>query len=291
MAIKIYSRLNKEIYEEEEYGQKSVNFLYNNFFGRIILRLLISRKFFSKIASIYYHTKFSVKDIPEFIEKNNIDMSDYEEKEYSSFNDFFTRKILVGKRPLPTNNDSLIAVADSKLSVYNIDENQKVNIKGIEYTVEELVDDRELARNYVGGKCLIFRLCVDDYHRFSYIEKGNLDYHKVIKGSLHTVRDTAKKFRFYAKNQRELEVLNTTTLGKVVQIDVGAIMIGKIKNYHLETFERGEEKGYFYYGGSTVVVLIEKEKILIDEDITKYSNEDIEVKVKLGEKIGVVLNN
>ncbi len=287
MSLKVYNRTTREIYLEEEFGQKEIEFMYNNFFGRILLRLFISRKFFSKLLAFPKHRASSVKDIPNFVKENNINMDEYEEKTYTSFNDFFTRKVKSEMRPIAKEPDQLISVADSKLSVYDINEDSNLNIKGIDYKLHELVNDVALADEFNGGKCLIFRLCVDDYHRFAYIDDGEMLDYKVINGSLHTVRDAAKKFRIYAKNQREYQVLNTKNFGKVVQIDVGAILVGRIKNYCNKTFKRGEEKGYFYYGGSTVVVLLKKDCAIIDEDIEEYSKQGIETKVKYGEKIGI----
>ena len=145
-----------------------------------------------------------------------------------------------------------------------------------------------LANRFCGGYCLIFRLEVDDYHRYCYIDNGTKTDNTFIAGELHTVNPVAlERYNIYKRNSREYTVLHTENFGDVVQVEVGAMMVGRIVNHHGEGgFCRGEEKGKFEFGGSTIVMLFGKDTICPDEDILRNSAEGIETVVKYGEKIG-----
>lgn len=275
-----YYNLSNKKYIKEEDKSKSLSFLYNNLIGRILLKVATS-KIISRIYALYMNSKLSTLKIKKFIKKNNIDISEYKEKKYKSFNEFFMREIKEDKRKI---NNGLIAIADSKLSVYKIDENLKLNIKNSIYTVDELIG--EDASNYKDGYALIYRLCVDDYHHYIFPDDGKIVKTKKIKGILHTVRPIAlKKYKVFSENSREVTILDTKNYGRVAYIEVGAMMIGKIVNNDLKTFKKGEDKGHFEFGGSTVILLYQKNKININKVIEDNSKNDIETIVKMGENI------
>lgn len=284
MKTQIVNRKDKEKYTEK--SPLPATILYKTIIGGVVLAFA-TRKTVSKVSSIYMNSKSSVKRIDKFIKKNKINMDDYPKREYLSFNDFFTRKILKNKRPFSKKQNDLISVADSKLLVYEINDKTEMIIKNKKYTLKELLRDKNLAREYKGGICLVFRLTVDDYHRYSFVDDGNVIKSKKINGILHTVGPIAfRRYKVFKENQREYSVLNTKNFGKVIQMEVGALMVGKIVNYNIEKFHRGDEKGYFLFGGSTVVLIFKKDIVEIDEDILKNSSVGIETKVKLGETIG-----
>lgn len=261
--------------------------LYGTFLGRCALKILVC-KFVTNLGGIYMNSKLSRRKIDSFIVENNIDMSEYENREFVSYNDFFTRKIVPGKRPFIANKDIFISPADSKLSCYLIDEDSIFTIKDTTYSLSALLEDASLAKQYHGGLCLIFRLTVDDYHRYSHVDNGKIIYSKYIKGQFHTVNPIANDYYpIYTRNTREYAIIETENFGKIVQMEVGAMMVGKIVNHKETTCIKGQEKGMFEFGGSTVVILVQKEQIVIDEDIVNNSMQDKETVVKLGEKIGV----
>ena len=284
MKTEIVDRKNKKKYTEK--SPVSATVLYKTLIGGVVLAIA-TRKTISKISSVYMNSKASTKRIDKFIKKNKIDMTDYPKREYKSFNDFFTRKVIEGKRPISKDRDDLISVADSKLLVYDINEKTEMLIKGKTYTVRDLLRDKKLSNEYRNGKCLVFRLTVDDYHRYSFVDEGTLVRTKKINGILHTVGPIAfKRYRVFKENQREYSVLETKNFGTVIQMEVGALMVGKIVNHDIKKFKRGEEKGYFLFGGSTVVLFFKENQIEIDRDILKNSRLGLETKVKLGEVIG-----
>ena len=269
-------------------GQKgAINFLYENAFGRLILKLL-TRPFISKAAGFVLNRRVSTVFIKSFVKNNNIDLSLYEDKKYRSYNEFFCRKIKPENRPFETNTEALPSPCDSKLSLYKIGEDSRFKIKGGDYTVESLVKDEALAKKYLGGYLMLFRLTVDDYHRYCYIADGKKSDNTFIKGVLHTVSPHAAERRaIYKENCREYSVLSTKEFGDVLMVEVGAMMVGKIVNHHQSAdVLRGQEKGYFEFGGSSVILCFEKDTVIPDDDLLKNTNDGFETVVKMGEKIG-----
>lgn len=265
---------------------KGAYFLYDNLFGRAILSLA-SKRFVSSLVGKYMNTKLSTNHIHAFIKNNNIDMSDYPKIEYKSFNDFFSREIIPTKRPISKSKQNFLAPADSKVLVYSISDDKEFIIKNKKYTVKDILRNDELANEYKNGYFIVFRLSVDDYHRYSFIDDGELLKEYKINGKFHTVGPVAfKRHRVFQENQREYAVLNTENFGKIIQMEIGALMVGKIVNHPVKHFKRGEEKGYFLFGGSTIVIMVKKNIVEIDKDILDNSALGIETKVKLFEVIG-----
>ena len=260
-------------------------FLYNTGFGRAILKIL-TMPAISKIAGKYMDSSLSKRRISKFIAKNNIDMSDYPEKEYKSFNDFFTRELKEDARYIDKFPLSFISPCDGKISAYTINPDSTFNIKDSVYTVEELVQNKDIADEYNGGLMIVLRLTVTDYHRYIYLDDGTKDENIFIQGILHTVQPIAQtKYKIYKTNSREYTILHTRNFKDIVQMEVGAMMVGKISNLHGEhSFRRGEEKGKFEFGGSTIVLLVKKDTVNLRSDIPLNSQEELQT--RMGEVIG-----
>lgn len=264
-----------------------LKFLYNTVPGRAVLKVITSPTI-SKIGGAYMDSRLSTIHIKGFIKNNHIDMSQYEKAKYESFNEFFTRKILPEKRPVCKDEDALISPCDGRLSAYHIDSNSQFYIKKSRYSIQDLLQGSKAAVDYNGGICLILRLCVDDYHRYGNIDDGVILENKYIRGKLHTVRPIAvNRYPVFVQNSREYTIIKTKNFGRVAQIEVGALMIGKIKNHSKSgSVIKGMEKGMFLYGGSTIVLLFEKDTVSIPEKYFEETENDREVIVKYGSKIG-----
>ena len=265
---------------------KALDFFYGTFIGRIILRLFIT-KGASNLVALYMNSGLSRHKIKKFVDKNDINLFEYDDRKYKSYNDFFTRKVLSEKRPINTTKDVLISPCDSKVSAYKIEEDLTLNIKNSYYSIDTLVE-KNIMEEYKGGTALVFRLSTDNYHRYCYIDSGSKGINYRIKGIYHTVQPISlKHYNFYKTNHREWTILNTNNFGKVIQVEVGALCVGRIKNNHESyIFKKGEEKGYFEFGGSTIVLLFKKNVVKLDDDIYNNSKEGIETIVKYGERIG-----
>lgn len=266
---------------------KSLQFLYGNFIGNLVL-YIASRRWVSKIVGKYLDSKLSRKRIKKYIKKNNINMDLFIKEDYESFNAFFTRRIKAENRPFCMNENSFISPCDGKLSVYDINENCEFEIKNFKYTVQTLLKNDKLAKKYYGGYCVVIRLAVEDYHRYFYIDDCYKEKNVKIKGRLHTVQPYAlSKRKVFTENSREYTVMHTKNFGDVTQVEVGALMVGRIVNNHQEgNFKRSDEKGKFEFGGSTIVLLIEKDKVVLDEEFFVNSRNDNETIVYCGERIG-----
>lgn len=283
--MRIYDRKTKQYEEIVQYGQGALKFLYGSFFGRILLKIVVSTAA-SHLYGYINSRPASRKKIPGFIESNKIRTEDFEDREYRSFNDFFTRKLREGSRIIDADESRLISPADAKLLTYDIKEDLRINVKGREYTLDEIAPGIKGMEEYSGGVCLVYRLCMDDYHRYCFIDSGSIKGSRIIKGKLHTVSPLSKEFKIYKENYRIINILSTDHFGEVIHIEVGALLVGKIVNRDVNEFTKGEEKGYFEPGGSTIVQLFKKDAVKIDEDILKQSMDNTETKVLYGEGVG-----
>ncbi len=267
--------------------EKALWALYKTVPGRQLLKILINPTF-SDLIRAYMKSPFSALRIDSFVKKNNISLKDYVPTKYKSFNDFFTRKIKDGRRPFVSDPAALPSPCDCRASVYTISEDLVLDIKGSKYTVQSLLRNGELAQQYAGGYCMILRLTVDDYHRYCYPDDGYKTDDVFLPGILHTVNPIALDFAdIYTENQRMYTTLHSAHFGPIVQMEVGAMGVGRIVNHRGEGIvRRGEEKGYFEFGGSTIVLLLRKNCFTPDEDIVRNTAEGYETMVRQGEQIG-----
>lgn len=268
---------------------KLLSFLYTNIFGRMLLKPLIQPQV-SKLAGRYLSSAHSKWLIPKFIERNEIDMDIYEECDYSSFNDFFTRKIKPDCRPVPEDLDVLISPCDCLATVYPIQENTTFSIKNTEYTLRSLLRSPRLAKRFRGGYAYVLRLTVEDYHRYLYSVSGKQSKNYHIDGTFHTVNPIANDYLpIYKENTREYTVIRSKEFGDVLQMEVGALLVGKISNHKQSTVvTRGEEKGFFEYGGSTIVVLTQKGRVTPRSDLLTNSKNGYETKVLQAYPLGIL---
>ena len=268
---------------------KLIEHLYGSTWGRILLWILV-RPWVSRLGGWFLNRGVSRQLVPGFVRRNRLDLRDYPEREYRSFNDFFTRKILPDRRPVDADPEHLIAPCDGKLTAVPLWPGTRFTVKGVSYTMEELLRNEALAKYYRGGVLLLFRLTVDDYHRYCYVADGTPGIPVRIPGVYHTVNPRAAAVcPIYRENTREYVCLETAYFGKILVMEVGALMVGCIKNHQCAgTVRRGQEKGLFEFGGSTVILVLEKDRLRIDQDILRNSAAGEETLVKMGEKIGTV---
>ena len=266
----------------------ALRFLYGHAAGRALLKLLISRPV-SQAAGRFMDSPLSRPLIAPFIRKNEICMADYLPLPYPSFNAFFCRPIRKELRPMPEEGGLFPAPCDGYLSAYRITDDLVLPIKQSRYTVSGLLDGDPAAEHFRDGICLVFRLCVQHYHRYSYTDEGRIVSRRFVPGELHTVRPIAlAALPVFTRNCREYTLLETAHFGPLCQVEVGAMLVGRIENYKGAgvSFRRGEEKGRFLYGGSTVVLLLQKDRVRLDEALFENTDQGLETPVRLGEVLG-----
>ncbi|MRI82364.1 phosphatidylserine decarboxylase [Aerococcaceae bacterium DSM 109653] len=283
--LKIYDRQQKVVVEVAEYQANLLQQLYGTKWGKY-LQPLVTSQWFSKLLSWQDYTPLSEQKIASFVNHYEIELEDYTQQQFKNFAEFFTRRLKVGQRPLSPPG-TVLAVADAKLSVFPITESASFNIKGQMYQLSELLVESRFSKLFMGGTLCVYRLGVEDYHRYVASETGRICHRASINGKLHTVRDIAlKRVPVFKENHREYCILEHKALGSVMQMEVGALTVGKIHNYSGRFLYRGIEKGYFSLGGSTILVAYQSGRIVIDEDIVEMSQAGIECQVSLGERVG-----
>lgn len=275
------------IVTEDDTQDKLLKKLYETRAGRSALKLLVNPTV-SKAGSLLLDSALSKGLISPFIAKSNIVMEEYEEEDYESYNHFFTRRIKEGKRSFNQSAEALCAPCDGRLSVYPIKKDGTFTIKNTVYTMDRLLRSRKLAERYLGGTLCVFRLTVQDYHHYAYVDGGTKTKNYSIPGVLHTVNPLANdQYPIYTENAREFSVLKSDHFGKILMMEVGALLVGKIVNHHeAGKVTRGMEKGFFEFGGSTVILAFEKGRAVIAEDILENNDMGFETIVKMGEVIG-----
>lgn len=291
--IKIYNRETKSYEVEQVAGLNYINWSYSSPVGKGFLELFIKKKMFSRIYGLYCSSKLSKKKIPKFIDKFDID-TDYLEKDVSdfkNFNDFFARKLLDEARPINLNSETLISPGDGRLFAYeNINMDNIVQVKGFTYSLRELISNDLVAKEFEGGTCLILRLCPTDYHRFHFIDNGICGPSQKIKGAYYSVNPIAleKVPNLFCKNKREWSIFKSDNFGNIIAMEVGATCVGTIiQTYRPNTrVKKGDEKGFFKFGGSTTILFFKKNTIKIDDDIVNETKKGFESLVSMGETIG-----
>lgn len=268
--------------------ERVLSALYDHAVGRCLLRPLVS-PWFSKLGGWLLDTRLSALAVAPFVRRNHIDLSMCEKHRFISYNDFFTRSLRPEARPVDAAPDAFISPCDARLSVYPITQDGTFCIKHTYYTLAQLLDDALLAQRFDGGTLWLYRLCVDDYHRYIYPADAKKSRQIHIPGIFHTVNPIANDhYPIYKENTREYCLLKTEEFGTLLMMEVGALLVGKIENHTPEAacVTRGEEKGNFAFGGSTIIVLTRKDAVLPDPRFIEQTRAGIETKVRMGERVG-----
>ena len=293
MVTKFFNRYNQQIETESVCGEKFLKFLYSTRLGSLAVDALIKRKFLSVLYGKYASSSFSKSAIVPFIKKYNIKESSFAEKteSFDNFNAFFTRKLKQNTRPIALGSDAIIAPADGKyLAFENISKLDTFFVKGERLNLSKLTFNSDLSHMFASGSMLIARLAPTDYHRFHFPLDCVPQNTHLINGMYFSVNPLALKrsIQIFLENKRMTTLLTKSIIGNCLMVEVGATLIGSIH----QTFRpniavgKGTEKGYFAFGGSTVILLFERNKVKFSEDILKNTANGLETYVLMGDLIG-----
>ena len=293
MRIEYVNRETGEIEVEQVVGEKYLNWLYTSSVGMGLLELIFKKKVFSYFYGKFQDFSLSKRKIPQFINKYGVNVEELllKPEEFRNFNEFFYRKLKAGARKIDDRENRLISPADGRLLAYEkIDIDNLIQVKGFTYTLKELIGDGSLAEDFQGGACVVIRLCPTDYHRFHFPTSGVPEAPKTIKGYYYSVNPLALKTKatIYCKNIRQMTIFHSEIFNDILLVEVGATCVGSI----VQTFSpnklasKGQEKGYFKFGGSTVIIFLKNGKISLDEDLLDNTRKGYETKVKMGMGIG-----
>lgn len=293
-----YDRASKRVLEEKIYGRNALKFMYGaglatKLFSPVILPLVAGHPAFSAFYGKLQKTKRSAKKIKPFINDYQVDAGEFLLKtdEFKSFNDFFIRKLKPEARPIHSDKNSLIIPADGRFRFYqNINTADLFDVKGQRLNLDSLLMDEELTRRYQNGSMMIARLCPSDYHRFHFPCDCVPLKSRLINGYLYSVNPVAIKrnINIYSQNKRSITTLRTELFGDIAYLEIGATNVGTIHQTYTpnKPYKKGDEKGYFSFGGSALILLWEPGKIQFDADLLEIMSQGLEIRCLLGQSMG-----
>lgn len=290
--IEVYDRKEKRMKEEQVVGGNLLKLLYEKPYGKPFL-YFVKRKFFSDLYGRLMDTPWSRRLIRGFIRDHGLNMveSMKAEEDFATFNDFFTRKLKPEARPFDASDEILISPCDARMLAFqDIHVEEVIQVKGLTYSLKDLILNEPLAEKYEGGTMMIFRLNPLDYHRFHFPDDGVPHPTHTMDGLYYSVNPVALKSipRLYVENKRAVTKFDSRNFGPLLFVEVGATNVGTIIQTHEDCtpVKRGSEKGYFRFGGSTLILFAEKDRVRMDEDLLLHSQDGIETRVLFGESIG-----
>ena len=289
-VIEYYERSTGELRRETVMGDAAIKWAYQTMSGQFFSKVLFGSPLLSQMLGWYFDSPLSKNKIAPTIADLAIDTNEFAipQQQYKSFNDFFTRKLKDGSRPFSSAENDFLSPADGRILVYdNIGNETNIKVKGVEDSLHNLfncpIDD------FNGGKVAVVRLCPADYHRYHFPCTATVVKQVEVKGQYHSVNPVALKAKqqIFCLNKRAYTLLDTEKFGRVAFMEVGAFGVAGIHQTYTGTeVERMQEKGYFDFGGSTVVLVFQKDAIQFSADLLTHSSNGIETLVKVGETIG-----
>lgn len=291
-AVEYIDRASGALCREMVYGDDFLRFLYGG--GRVatVFRDLLSKNpYFSRLMGLLMKSSFSQRKIAPFIEKYGIDSSEFLDpiESFSSFNDFFIRKLKPSARPIDSDPASLIIPADGRYLFF--EEVGDFAVKGQTFDIATFLGDASLAERYRRGAMAIARLAPVDYHRFHFPAASVPSEWRQINGAYFSVNPIAIKrnLSIFWENKRVVTELVTEHFGTILYVEVGATSVGTIcQSYRPgRRAERGEEKGYFSFGGSTIVLFIEEGRVAFCKELLEASKRGVEIRCLLGQRMAM----
>lgn len=291
--IRFYNRYSDAIEMESVYGEKFLRWAYGNPLGQLTVALAVKRFWFSRWYGWRMDQPGSRKKIQAFIQEYAVNVNEFaaQSDEYRSFNDFFYRRLKPSARPIAGNETVAVFPADGRhLAIQDVSAADTFYIKGQQFNLEVFLGSKDLANEFEGGALLISRLCPVDYHRFHFPVAGMPQPAYMLGSSLRSVSPLAlrRKLAILWENRRSLTEVDSKIFGKVIIVEIGATCVGGIhQTYKAGQFvQKGDEKGYFSFGGSCVATLYRKGAIRFDDDLLEHAAQGTEVYVKMGDRCG-----
>ena len=291
--IVYYDRYRNETCVEKVYGDKALRWTYGTAAGRIALNVAVKRTLFSHWYGWRMDRSATQKKIAPFIKEYELDESEFVNSvdEFANFNEFFFRKLKPESRPIDQDSTSVVFPADGRhLCVPDLSQCEGLFVKGEMFDLLTLLQDKALAAQYAAGSLLLSRLCPVDYHRFHFPAAGVPGSTRLINGPLYSVNPIAlcQNIHILATNKRCVTVLETESLGNVLVMEIGATCVGSICQTYQSgiAVKKGDEKGYFRFGGSSTITVFEPGRIQFDQDLVENSKQHRELYARIGDHMG-----
>lgn len=291
--IHYFNRYTGQVEEEQIYGERALRFAYQTPPGRLALAWAVKRIWFSRWYGNRMDRWKTSLMIKPFIKKYGLDPEEFAlpPSKYHTFNEFFYRKLKPEARPIDSDPKSVVFPADGRhLGFQKLSEVASVFVKGQRFDLPALLGSHELAEKYAEGTLVLSRLCPVDYHRFHFCTGGTPVSPKLINGPLYSVSPIAlrRNLSYLWQNKRVLTVMRTSSLGEVIQMEIGATNVGSIVQTAIpyQPIAKGTEKGYFRFGGSSTITIFEPGKIILAPDLLKQSAQQRELYARFGDAMG-----
>ncbi|TWT56561.1 phosphatidylserine decarboxylase [Allorhodopirellula solitaria] len=291
--IVYYDRYLQETCVEKVYGDKALRWTYGTLPGRISLNTVVKRALFSHWYGWRMDQPSTRSKIAPFIQEYELDASEFvrDVDEFANFNEFFYRQLRPEARPIDLDPASVVFPADGRhLCVPDLSDCEGLFIKGEMFDLATLIDDDALTEQYATGSLLLSRLCPVDYHRFHFPVAGVPGPTRLINGPLYSVNPIAlrQNIEILATNKRCVTELQTSMFGKVLVMEIGATCVGGICQTYPEgvAIDKGDEKGYFRFGGSSTIVIFPPGAIEFDADLIENSQQNRELYARVGDRLG-----
>lgn len=293
--IQYIDRQTGELRQEIVPGEKWLKWLYYQPLGKLALEGLVKRKFLSQWYGKQMDAPRSKAKIADFVSELNIDMSEalLDMDAFNNFNDFFIRQLQPMSRPIDEDPHVIVSPADGKVLTFpEMGIYEPFFAKGQSFSLQSFLGKQELVEQYRGGTLVIIRLAPVDYHRFHFPADGIISDSTPIHGDYYSVSPYAvrQRMKIYWENKRELSILKTTEAGDILMCEVGATMVGSIYQSYTagSRVKKGQEKGWFSFGGSTNILLFEKGAVRIDPDILENTDQGYETSIRMGQRIASI---
>lgn len=295
-GITFYNRYTGRMEQEKVMGEKSIRWVYGSTLGRVSLHVLVKRAMFSRLLGVMKNRRRSVRGLARFVQEYGINTEEMARplESYVSFNDFFTRKLKEGARPVCSGH-TVAFPADGRHSGWqDAADIRGVFVKGQCFDLPALLGSAELADKYAHGTVVLSRLCPVDYHRFHFVAGGIPEKPIRIPGPLASVSPYClrRKLSWLWTNKRELTILHAPGLGDILSLAVGATGVGAIHQTYVpgQPVDKGAEQGYFAFGGSTVMTFFEPGRVHLSDDLLEHSAQCVETYARQGDILGQIVD-
>ncbi len=295
-VIEYFNRHSGRLEREQVYGAGWMRWTYGTALGRLALEALVKRACFSRWYGWRMNRPRSRRKIGPFIREFGLDPAEFASgpESFRTFNEFFHRRLRPGARPIDPGAGTVVFPADGRhLGYPDVSAVDGVFVKGQRFDLVKLLGDAALAARYAHGALVLSRLCPVDYHRFHFPVAGCASTAHLINGLLYSVNPTAlrKNLAYLWTNRRVLTSIQTENVGTVLMLEIGATNVGSIvQTYSPGTaVAKGEEKGYFEFGGSSTLLLFEPGRVALAADLVEQSAGCRELYARVGTPLGVAV--
>jgi phosphatidylserine decarboxylase len=291
-TIQYFNRYTRRIETEDIYGGHFLRWTYGNLLGRLSLHTLVKRSVFSRWYGWRMDRPNSKERVTKFIENFKLNDEEFADSpaSYKTFNEFFYRKLKPEARPINSDPNVAAFPADARhLGFRTISKIEGIFVKGAVFDLETLLQDGALAKRYHDGSMVLSRLCPVDYHRYHFPVNGIAGAPRQIQGPLFSVNPIAlrQNIRIFTENKRAVTEIDSPEFGKVLMLEVGATCVGSFEyTYKPGPVKKGQEKGYFRFGGSSTITIFEPNRIVLADDLVENSLKNIELYAKIGDEMG-----